>query len=202
MNIGALGGTFDPVHLGHLVIAEEVRAHLKLDKVLFVPSGHPWLKEDRLVTPAEHRLAMLRLALESNPHFEISTADIDRKGPSYTVDTLDDLKRKLGTGANLFFIMGMDSLRDMPLWKEPGRIVQQCKLVAVRRPGYARPDIDGLDRIVPGISKNLLFVDITLLSVSSREIRRRAAAGISIKYLVPEAVEQYIAANGLYKPVA
>ena len=199
MDIGVLGGTFDPVHLGHLIIAEEVREQLKLDKVLFVPSAHPWLKEKRIITPAEHRVSMLRLALSSNPHFQISMVDVEREGPSYTVDTLSDLKRQFGDSVSFFFIMGWDSLRDLHLWKDPARIIQQCRLVAVGRPGSAKPRLSALEAVLPGISKRLLLLQKPLIGISSSEVRQRVARGLSIKYLVPEVVEGYIREKGLYR---
>jgi nicotinate-nucleotide adenylyltransferase len=198
VNIGVLGGTFDPVHLGHLIIAEEVRDQFKLDRVLFVPSGHPWLKDDRVITPAGHRVSMLRLALASNPRFQISMVDVERGGPSYTVDTLADLRRQFGESASFFFIMGWDSLKDLHLWKDPARIIQQCRLVAVGRPGSTKPRLSALETTLPGISKNVLLLPKPLIGISSSEIRQRVANGLSIKYLVPEAVETYIRENGLY----
>jgi len=199
VNIGVLGGTFDPVHLGHLIIAEEVREQLKLDKVLFVPSGHPWLKEERIITPAGHRVSMLRLALASNPRFQISMVDVERRGPSYTVDTLADIKRQFGDSASFFFILGWDSLQDLYLWKDPARIIQQCRLVAVGRPGSAKPRLSALEAVLPGISKNVLLLPKPLIGISSSEIRQRVAQGLSIKYLVAEAVETYIRDKGLYR---
>ena len=198
VNIGVLGGTFDPVHLGHLIIAEEAREQLKLDKVLFVPSGRPWLKEERIITPAEHRVSMLRLALASNPRFQISMVDVKREGPSYTVDTLVDLRRQFGDSASFFFILGWDSLRDLHLWKDPARIIQQCRLVAVGRPGSAKPRLSALETTLPGISKNVLLLPKPLIGISSSEIRQRVSKGLSIKYLVPETVETYIREKGLY----
>jgi len=198
VNIGVLGGTFDPVHLGHLIIAEEAREQLKLDKVLFVPSGRPWLKEERIITPAEHRVSMLRLALASNPRFQISMVDVEREGPSYTVDTLADLKRQFGDSASFYFILGWDALRDLHLWKDPARIIQQCRLVAVGRPGSAKPRLSALEAVLPGISKRVLLIQKPLIGISSSEIRQRVAQGLSIKYLVPEAVETYIREKGLY----
>jgi nicotinate-nucleotide adenylyltransferase len=200
MDIGVLGGTFDPVHLGHLIIAEEVRVQLKLEKVLFVPSGHPWLKEDGVVTSTQHRVAMLRLALASNPRFQISMVDVEREGPSYTVDTLADLNRQFGESASFFFILGWDSLRDLHLWKDPARIMQKCRLVAVGRPGSAKPRLSALEAELPGISQRVLLLPKPLIGISSSEIRQRVAQGLSIKYLVPEAVERYIREKGLYKP--
>ncbi len=199
MKIGVLGGTFDPVHLGHLIIAEEVREQLKLDKMLFVPSGRPWLKEERFITPAEHRISMLRLALNSDPCFEISLVDVEREGPSYTVDTLTDLRCQFGDSASFFLVMGWDSLRDMHLWKEPARIIQMCQLVAVGRPGCTKPVLSRLEVALPGISQRVIMLPKPLIGISSTDIRRRVGQGLSIKYLVPEAVETYIKDNGLYQ---
>jgi nicotinate-nucleotide adenylyltransferase len=199
MKVGVLGGTFDPVHLGHLIIAEDVREQLKLDKVLFVPSGHPWLKEERIITSAEHRISMLRQALASNPHFQISLVDVERGGPSYTVDTLADLKHQFGDSASFFFILGWDSLRDIRLWKDPALIIQLCRLVAVRRPGSAKHGLSTLETALPGISQHVTLLSKPLIGISSSDIRRRVARGLSIKYLVPEAVETYIRENGLYR---
>jgi nicotinate-nucleotide adenylyltransferase len=199
VNIGVLGGTFDPVHLVHLIIAEEVRERFKLDKVLFVPSGHPWLKDERVITPAQHRVAMLRQALASNPYFQISMVDVEREGPSYTVDTLADLRRQFGDSASFYFILGWDALRDLHLWKDPARIIQQCRLVAVGRPGSAKPRLSALETTLPGISKNVILLPKPLIGISSSDIRQRVAKGLSIKYLVPETVEMYIQDKGLYR---
>jgi len=199
MDIGVLGGTFDTVHLGHLIIAEEVREQLKLGRVLFVPSAHPWLKEERIITPAEHRVSMLRLALDSNPRFQISMVDVEREGPSYTVDTLSDLKHQFGDSTSFFFILGWDSLRDLHRWKDPDRIIEQCRLVAVGRPGSAKPRLSTLEAALPGISQRVIFLQKPLIGISSSEVRQRVAQGLSIKYLVPEAVEEYIREKGLYK---
>jgi len=198
MDIGVLGGTFDPVHLGHLIIAEEVREQLKLDRVLFVPSGYPWLKQEHVITAAEHRVAMLRLALTSNPNFQISMVDVERKGPSYTVDTLADIRRQFGDSASFYFILGWDSLKDLHLWKDPARIIQQCKLVAVARPGSQKPKLSVLEKDLPGISERVTLLTKPLIDISSSDIRKRVAQGLSIKHLVPEAVEAYIREKGLY----
>lgn len=199
VNIGVLGGTFDPVHLGHLIIAEEVREQLRLDRVLFVPSGHPWLKEERIISTAEHRVSMLRLALASNPRFQISMVDIERRGPSYTVDTLTDLKRQFVDSASFFFILGWDSLAQLPQWRDVPRLLQLCRLVAVGRPGSAKPRLSVLEAVLPGVSKNVLLLPKPLIGISSSEIRQRVVQGLSIKYLVPEAVETYIREKGLYR---
>ena len=128
--IGILGGTFDPIHEGHLMIAESARECLRLDKVIFMPAGRPWLKSDRAVTDPAHRLAMVELAIEDNPRFEVSTMEIERPGPTYTVDTLTELRRRMG-GADLYLILGMDSVRELGRWHRPERIFELCALVAV-----------------------------------------------------------------------
>lgn len=199
MRIGVLGGTFDPIHLGHLIAAEEVWARMALDEVLFVPAGQPWLKFERAITPAEHRLEMVRLALESNPYFKVATVDIERPGPSYTVDTIADLKRQLGDGAELFFIAGLDALADLPRWHRAARLLRMCQVVGMRRPGPCKLDFACLERELPGASGNIIVVDVPQIDVSSTEIRRRVAEGLPIRYQVPEAVEGYIRREGLYR---
>lgn len=197
-NIGVFGGTFDPIHLGHLIIAEEVRFQLSFDYILFVPAGQPWLKVNRVITPAAHRLAMLKLAIASNPDFQLSTVEIDRPGPSYTVDTIRILQLQLGKEAKLYFILGWDSLGDLPQWREPTELVKLCSLVAIPRLGCLRPDLDFLDKVIPGVASKTIFVDIPFIGISSSEIRKRIAAGQSIRYLVPEGVERYIREHRLY----
>lgn len=198
MRTGVFGGTFDPVHLGHLIAAEEVWARMRVHRVLFVPTGQPWLKSDRTVTPAEHRLKMLRLALESNPHFEVSTVDIDRPGPSYTVDTISDLSRQLPQ-ARLFFIAGLDALAELPRWREPARLLVMCQVVGMRRPGCAHVDLACIDEELPGASQNVVIIDVPQIDISASKIRRRIAEGLPIRYQVPEVVESYIRRIGLYR---
>ena len=198
MDIGILGGTFDPIHIGHLIVAEEARLRLGLSKVIFVPAGEPWLKGDREVSAGEHRLEMIRLAIAPHPGFEVSTVDLERPGPSYTVDTLTDLRRELGEKANFYFILGVDALNELPTWREPQRIAEMCHLVAVRRPGSGEVDLASLERSIPGISRRVFFLDNPEIGISSSDIRERVAKGLPIRYLVPEAVEQYIREQGLY----
>ena len=198
MDIGVLGGTFDPVHSGHLIIAEEARLKLGLSQVIFVPAGQPWLKEHKNITPGEQRMEMLRLALAADPFFRISTVDLERPGPSYTVDTLADLKRELGEEANLYFILGLDALAQLPTWKESQRIVELCHLVAARRREVRDLDLESLERSMPGISQRVIILDNPLIYISSSDIRNRAAEGKSIHGMVPEAVERYIREKGLY----
>ncbi|RLC61804.1 MAG: nicotinic acid mononucleotide adenylyltransferase [Chloroflexota bacterium] len=196
--IGVLGGTFDPIHIAHLAIAEEARTQLGLDKVVFVPAGLPPHKMDVHVSPAEHRLAMVELAIAGNPHFEVSRVDIDRFGPCYTVDTIALLREEWGPDVEIYFIMGSDSLADILTWHKPDRLIRLCRIVAVGRPGY-RVDMDELERCLPGASQRILFINSPQLDVSSSEIQRRVRAGESIKYQVPEAVERYIYEHGLYR---
>ena len=134
LKIGILGGTFDPIHFGHLAIAEEALNRLDLDRVILIPAGRPWLKSDQLVTSAAHRLAMVRLAIQNRPGLEVSTIEVDRPGPTYTVDTLVELRRELGSGVELYLILGMDSVRELRRWRDPERLFGMCTVVAVSRP--------------------------------------------------------------------
>ena len=199
MNIGVLGGTFDPVHSGHLVIAEEARLRFGLNKVLFVPAGTPWLKTNREITPAVHRVEMVKRAIAGNASFELSPIEIDRPGPSYSVDTVAALQQQSGAGARIFFLIGWDSLAELPQWQEPARLIHLCKLVAVTRPGLSRPDLKSLETSVPGITQSVVWLDIPPINISSSDIRDRTAQGLSIHDLVPDDVESYIAENKLYR---
>ena len=199
--IGVLGGTFDPVHLGHLIVAADVREKLGLSEVLFVPAGKPWLKlkEEKTITVAEHRLAMVRLAIKGNPYFKVSTMETERPGSSYSIDTVLELKKKLGRGAELYFIVGPDALAELTRWKEPARLIEACQVVAIGRPGYAKADLRALDRSVPGAAKRIMLLDVPQIDISSTDIRKRVAQGQPIRRLVPEAVEKYIEKHKLYR---
>jgi nicotinate-nucleotide adenylyltransferase len=199
--MGMLGGTFDPIHYAHLAIAEEVRVALDLTEIVFIPAGQPPHKPGRAVTPAQHRLAMVQLAIASNPHFTCSHIEVDRPGPSYLVDTLRDLRTQWGNDTELYFIIGWDSLEELHTWYDPqGILAQLTHLVAVGRPGYAQGNEYNtmLEARLPGIQQRLLIVAAPLLNISSTDLRQRVADGRPIKYQTPEAVEQYIAANELY----
>ncbi len=198
MHVGVFGGTFDPIHLGHLGAAEATRSVLGLGRVIFVPAGQPWLKADIPISPARHRLEMVRLALAGEPHFELSTMEIDRPGPSYTVDTVRVLQGDLGREADLFLLIGSDALLDFPRWRQPARLMEICRLAAFARPNVALPSLDDLERAVPGISRRIDFVEIPQVNVSATEIRRLVTQGASIGHLVPRAVESYIVKHGLY----
>jgi nicotinate-nucleotide adenylyltransferase len=198
--IGIIGGTFDPVHYAHLAIAEEVYAALKLTRLFFVPAGQPPHKMGYNVTPARHRLAMLELAIAANPHFSLSLVDIQRSGPSYTVDTLRLLRQELGPNARLYFVIGGDSLGDLPGWREPVGILAQATIVALMRPGYT--EVSGyreqLEARLPGLQQRLITLDGPRMDISSTDLRCRVAEGRPIKYQTPEAVEEYILRQRLY----
>jgi nicotinate-nucleotide adenylyltransferase len=195
MNIGILGGTFDPVHIGHLVLAEHACASLALDTVLFIPAGEPWRKSHRAITATEHRLAMLRLAIEGNDAFGISDIELRRDGPTYTADTLEALAGERLDDA-FWFIMGADALADLPHWRDPARIVKHAMLAVAPR---EHAPIDAASLGVPGIEKRIVTFDCPRIDVSSTLIRDRAAAGASIRYLLPESVRAYIEHNALYR---
>ena len=198
MKIGVLGGTFDPVHRGHIMVAESARDSLSLDRLLVVPAGQPPFKGDEPVTAAEHRMAMLRLAVEDTPGIEVSTIEIERPGPSYTVDTIAALREQYGKDDEIFFIVGWDSLEQFPGWREPERILSMCKLAAVPRPGRSRPDIRALEEKLPGISGRVVFLDKPHADISASAIRKMAAEGKSIDQLVPAPVAEYIKEQKLY----
>ena len=198
MNIGVLGGTFDPIHMGHLVLAEEVRARLDLAEILFVPAGQPWLKVGSPVSSAGHRVEMVRLAIADRPYFKLSTIEIERAGPTYTVDTIAELKAQLGAGDELFFILGRDNLAELPRWWQPERLITMCRLVAVPRPGYPLPDLKALEASIPGLSQRVMLMDKPEIDISASAIRDRVARGLSIHHLVPEPVAGYIRQHKLY----
>jgi len=194
--IGVLGGTFDPVHNGHLHIADALRTALDLDGVLWVPAGRPPHKSDQIVSSDHDRLAMLDLALAGSATDEISTIDIDRSGPSYTADTLEILAEHFPT-AGLYFLMGEDSLRDLPTWHQPERILRVAELAVAGRPGV-ETDLESLEFQVPGVRKRVHVVPTEEIAISSSEIRRRVKENQSIRGLVPASVEAYIQEHGLY----
>lgn len=197
MNRGVLGGTFDPIHNGHLAVAEKVLVRLDLDEILFVPSGQPWLKPVNPSASAQDRLEMVRLSLAGKPYFKISTIEVEKNGPSYSVDTISRLKDQQSRD-ELYFIIGWDNLSDLPRWKEPTRLISLCRLVAVPRPGYPSPDLVSLDAKVPGLSERVILMEEPVIDISSSVIRDRVALGLSIHGVVPETVERYIREHRLY----
>jgi nicotinate-nucleotide adenylyltransferase len=200
LRLGILGGTFDPPHIGHLILAEETRLALALEQVLFVPAGAPWRKAGQELSPREHRLAMVRLAVDDNPHFAVSTLEIDRQGPSYTADTMAELREQSGRETELFFIMGADSLADFPHWHEPQRILELARLAVAERP---EPEDVGLEEglaedLARAMGERVLWLRMPLIAISASAVRERVRQGLSIRYWVPTAVEEYIRRHGLY----
>ncbi len=198
MKIGIFGGTFDPIHTGHLIVAEEAMSQLGLDEVLFVPAGQPWFKTGQQVTGAHHRLAMVELAIASNPRFRASRIEVARPGPTYTVDTLVELRRHLGPDVEMYLILGMDALREMRRWRCAARVFDLATVAGVTRPG-SDYDLKTLEAIFPGTSERTVMLSVPLIDIGATDLRRRVADGLSIRYLVPGSVEVYIREQGLYK---
>jgi len=189
-----MGGTFDPIHHGHLVAASEVQAWFGLDEVVFVPTGDPWQKSDRTVSPAEHRYLMTVIATAANPRFRVSRVDVDREGPTYTIDTLLDLREQL-PDAELYFITGADALADIFTWRDADRLFELAHFVGCTRPGF---DLDSSTfKDIP--EDRVTLVEIPALAISSTDCRSRAERGEPVWYLVPDGVVQYIAKHHLYR---
>lgn len=198
MKLGILGGTFDPIHFGHLLTAEFAREALYLERVLFVPAGDPPHKQGVKKTAAHHRRKMVELAIGPNPHFELSPIDLERPGPHYSVDTVPLIRAQYGVAADdCYFIIGSDSLADLPAWHNPRQLITRCKLVVAHRPGY-RPNVDNLEQEIPGLAARLVWVEIPEIDFAGSTIRNRVRAGQSIRYQVPEAVRAYIQHHRLY----
>jgi len=197
--IGISGGTFDPIHYGHLVIAEEIRETMGLEKVIFIPSGNPPHKKNIKVTQAIHRYNMVKLAIDSNPYFEVSTIEIEREGYSYTIDTLKQLKQIYGQDTTLFFMTGADVIPELVTWRSFENLFTLCEFVAVLRPGFERESLlEKIEYYKNNYKAIIHIVDAPLIGISSTIIRERVKKGKTIKYLVPESVEKYIKENGLY----
>jgi nicotinate-nucleotide adenylyltransferase len=197
VKLGVLGGTFDPPHLGHLVLAEQARQQLALERVVWLPAGNPWRKAAQAVSAKEHRLAMVQRAIEGNPAFEVATLELERDGPTYSADTLAALG-EAHPGAQLFFLLGADALEDLPHWHEPERLIALATLAVASR-GGAGPPAEALDRLLPGLSSRFVWVEMPRLDISATDLRRRAAAGESLRYLTPDAVAVYIEEQELYR---
>jgi nicotinate-nucleotide adenylyltransferase len=196
MRLGLFGGTFDPIHLGHLILAEQCRESCRLDRVWFVVAGEPPHKPAGR-TPAAHRLEMARVAVAGHPNFAVSELEISRPGPHYSVETLESIRRD-NPGEELFFLIGADSLADLVSWRQPERIAEMATIVVVNRPGISEVDPAGLPLFGPG-TRPLLSVKIPPIGINSTDIRQRLAEGRSIRYQVPRGVEAYIEAQGLYR---
>jgi nicotinate-nucleotide adenylyltransferase len=199
MKIGILGGTFDPVHIGHLIVAEEARYQLGLAKIIFLPAGKPYFKKDRLVSETGHRLEMIKRGIKDNPLFEVSDLELVRTGPTYSVDSIVALKKELGDGAELYFLIGLDALADIHKWKYPAELIGMCQIVGLTRPGYADLDWSEIEKKIAGASQKIKVIEVSQIGVSSSDIRMMVQNGISVRYLVPDAVVRYIEEKGLYK---
>lgn len=197
-SIGMMGGTFDPIHLGHLAVAEEAREVLGLEGIVFVPAGQPPHKRAIEVSALEHRVAMVELAIADNPGFELSRIEVDRPGPSYTVDTVE----ALAAGDRLTVILSAETFAELPTWHEPERIFEAARVAVAPRWGYPAPDPGWLAGAFPGREDRVTYLEGPRLGVSSTALRERVAAGRSIRYLVPEPVAAYIASHDLYRRTA
>ncbi|MEA3454122.1 MAG: nicotinate-nucleotide adenylyltransferase [Candidatus Caldatribacteriota bacterium] len=191
--LGIMGGVFDPIHCGHLFTAEEARVEFKLDKVIFVPCRQPAHKRENNISDPEHRYLMTVLATSNNQFFEVSKVELDRPGPSYSIDTVKELLKKYEHGVKIFFITGADAFLEIDSWYKSEELIRLCQFVAATRPGY---DLNKLDK---KFKKIIRIMEIPALYISSTDIRRRIKEGRNIKYLVPQEVEEYICKKGLYR---
>jgi len=195
LRLGVMGGTFDPIHFGHLVAAEEALVQFNLDKVIFMPTGRPVRKTHRHVSSGEDRYLMTVIATVSNPDFEVSRMELDRPGDTYTVDTMSALRAQHGSNAELFFITGADAVREILTWKDADRFAGLCTFIAATRPGYdPAPDLALAGTVPPKVE----YMEVPALAISSSDIRERVRTRRPIRYLLPEAVAGYIFKNGLY----
>ncbi len=211
MRIGIFGGTFNPIHIGHLITAETLREDFDLDRVLFVPSARPPHKPSPELIGTEHRTAMVRRAIEGNPAFELSTVEVDRPGPSYSVQTVETLRDSLGRKGELYLILGIDTFLDLAAWHRPDQLLRLCHLIINSRPGFSFteasrvlagtfgiPVEEGASQADLPEGHTLFFAEVPLLEISSTKIRTLLAEGRSVKYRLPESVESYILSHHLY----
>ena len=197
-SIGLFGGTFDPPHIGHLILAAEAQSQLGLDRLLWILTPNPPHKKNQPITPLKHRLAMVRFTLSDAPTFELSTIEIDRPGPHFALDTVT-IVANLNPDASLVYIMGGDSLRDLPMWHRPEKLISGLHAIGVmRRPGDSI-DLSALEKKIPGVTAKVRFVDAPLLDISAHEIRLRAAEGRPYRYFLPAKVYNYIVKHNLYR---
>ena len=198
MRLGILGGTFDPIHIGHLILAEEAWYQLGLEKVLLVPAADPPHKQGRRLSSVEHRVKMIELSIADNPHFELSRIDVDRPGPHYTLDMVKLHLEQYGPGTDLYFLMGLDSLADLPNWHEPTQLVELCNLVALSRPDSGF-DWDKLEEELPSVRWRVIFLPMPELQIASSMIQQRVRQGRPLRYQVLPQVEAYIHEHNLYR---
>lgn len=195
--IGIFGGTFDPIHIGHLILAEEAWFQLQLDRVYLVPAGDPPHKQDQRLSPVQHRLRMAQLATADSEYIRVSRVDADRPGPHYTSDMVRLVRQRVDSKLDLYFLMGMDSLQDLPNWHEASWLVENCKLVALSRHDVTL-DWDYLNQALPGVQERVIILDMPELEIASHIIRQRFRTGQPIRYQVPRLVERYIREHHLY----
>ena len=198
MRIGIFGGTFDPPHVGHLILAEECRTQLSLDLLLWVVTDNPPHKRYVNISPIEQRVELVRLAISGNPAFILSRIDIDRPGPHYAIDTVKLLKDEYPE-AKMFYLMGGDSLHDLPTWNRPQDFIRVCDGIGVMRRHEDKVDLESLEKVLPGISKKVLIVDAPILEISSKQIRQRIVEGSGYRYYLRDAVYQAILESGSYQ---
>ena len=199
LRIGIFGGTFDPIHIGHLILAEEAWFQLGLDRVYLVPAGEPPHKQDRRLAGVEHRIRMAQLATADSDYMRVSRVDADRAGPHYTADMVRIVRQRVDRQVELYFLMGMDSLGDLPAWREAQWLVENCRLVALSRPDV-EIDWQQLNRALPGVQEKVIILDMPELEIASHIIQQRVRSGQPIRYQVPLLVERYIREHGLYQP--
>ena len=199
MRLGIFGGTFDPIHLGHLVVAEYIREEFHLDRVLFIPAGQPWFKTGQYLTDGRHRFEMVRLATAYNPRLQASDIELRRGGPTYTIDTLTTLRDEMGDGVEFNVIVGTDALNELHRWHRPTDVLKMATVVGVTRPGATEVNRTALESIREKESDGITVVCGPIIDVSATDIRRRVAGGVSIKCRVPQAVEEYIYRHRLYR---
>lgn len=197
--LAIMGGTFDPIHIGHLMTAEEVRHEFGIDQVVFIPTGHPPHKDNQRVTHSEHRYLMTVLATVANPHFNVSRIEIDREGTTYTVDTIKQLKAIYGEETQLYFITGADAVNEILTWNRADELLKICEFVAVTRPGYDKMHLKSkIEKLKESFECSVHFLEVPALAISSSDIRKRVQANRPIQYLVTQSVEKYIQKSRLY----
>ena len=198
MRIGILGGAFDPIHLGHLRVAKEAKDKANLSKIVFIPTGIPWMKNVGEISPAKHRAEMVKIAIANNPHFEVSPTEIEREGISYTVETLEEIKKEMGSGTEIFLLLGMDSVIQLAEWKTPNRIKTLCTIIAVGRPGI-NISAKTVEERKKWLGNKAVWLEELRIDIDSSQIRARVGIGEKISHLVPKGVEEYIHENQLYQ---
>jgi nicotinate-nucleotide adenylyltransferase len=199
VNIAVLGGTFDPIHNGHLLVAEVVSKRLAPAEIIFVPAGQPWLKSARPISSIRDRVDMVSMAIRGNHNYRLSTVETERPGPTYTVDTIRELKSQVSAQDELYFILGWDNLLDLQRWHKPAELISLCKLVAVPRIGFRVPQEGTLENLLNGLYKRVVLLDKPEIDISASVIRERVKQGLPIGQMVSPAVEDYIQVMGLYK---